>query len=65
MNTCAISWCIALATNPSKMFCPLHCKKPDLRPLEYKRPRVKKHWPPTPWDDEGDSHDRRTREAQR
>ena len=43
--------CVALCV-PGKSRCIVHLYNPDVRLREYKRDHVKKHWPPTPWDDE-------------
>lgn len=49
MIPCSISWCVAMTDD---RFCPPHKHDQGLMPKTYKRDHVKKHWPPTPWDDE-------------
>ena len=43
--------CVAICLE-GKSICAAHFADRQLKPLEYKRNRAKKRWPPTPWDDE-------------
>ena len=43
--------CVALC-QPGRSVCTAHAVDRNLKPQAYKGDYVKKHWPPTPWDDE-------------